>query len=833
MTTESALALRMKQDIAEAFALIVGIYDVTSVTDDTVTIQTSRGPRIVAKIINARINAGDQALIVRVGGSLVAVGAIGTDSIDGPATIEIEDVDGLSERILPPGGATGAHLAKSSGTDYDVAWVVDPTTGTIYGISEVTSFTPSTWTTTTSMPTAGWPIDVFNTPALEDDIEYAIILTTYVEASGSGANTGKLYVSIDGSTTTSPNIVVEGGVDSPKIQVHAATRTGTGATIPIAIRWQYVSGTSTTPTWAKTLVTLIPKSSIGGGGGGGGSSTWGSITGTIGSQSDLAAQSTADRDRANHTGVQSADTLTDGSTNHVFTAADDTKLATIETSADVTDAANVDAAGAVMNADTSTASMSFVVDEDAMTSNSATKVPTQQSVKAYVDNDEHLGAGTTSVALGSSASTTGTDGVAVGRAAVANTSAVAIGADSTASTPNGVAIGISALASATDGIAIGNDADAIASNTISIGPYSDAKGAGSVVLGYLAYANTSMTDALVMGREAGVSAIQGIAFGRGSYVTSGSDNGIAVGRDAGVGSSSPRSIAIGKDATIPASTPDLAIIKINTLRIVRSNSTGATYLDLYSPDGTIGQIAVTDADGITVNGAAIGGGAGSAAWGSISGSIGSQADLAAQSTADRARANHTGTQSADTIVDGTTNHVFTAADDTKLTGIATSATANSADATLLARANHTGTQSADTITDGSTNKVITSSMLVNLKRAGAQGRIDGYGSIVLAGSYGLLIAPYAATITGVYMYTDVNTNLTMDIWKAAAGTMPTVANKITASAPVALSAAKYVNWTTLTGWTTSVALGDAIVFNLATNSAATWIAFLVVMEKAL
>lgn len=48
--------------------------------------------------------------------------------------------------------------------------------------------------------------------------------------------------------------------------------------------------------------------------------------------------------------------------------------------------AAVDAAGAVMNSDTSTASMSFVVDEDNMASDSATKVPTQQSVKAYVDN---------------------------------------------------------------------------------------------------------------------------------------------------------------------------------------------------------------------------------------------------------------------------------------------------------------------------------------------------------------------------------------------------------------------------------------------------------------
>ena len=50
-------------------------------------------------------------------------------------------------------------------------------------------------------------------------------------------------------------------------------------------------------------------------------------------------------------------------------------------------ATNVDAAGAVMNSDTSTAAMSFVVDEDDMTSDSATKVPSQQSVKAYVDDN--------------------------------------------------------------------------------------------------------------------------------------------------------------------------------------------------------------------------------------------------------------------------------------------------------------------------------------------------------------------------------------------------------------------------------------------------------------
>jgi hypothetical protein len=53
----------------------------------------------------------------------------------------------------------------------------------------------------------------------------------------------------------------------------------------------------------------------------------------------------------------------------------------------------------------------------------------------------------------------------------------------------------------------------------------------------------------------------------------------------------------------------------------------------------------------------------------------------------------------DNHVDGTTNKVFTATEKTKLSGIASGATANSSDATLLARANHTGTQAASTISD--------------------------------------------------------------------------------------------------------------------------------------
>jgi len=88
---------------------------------------------------------------------------------------------------------------------------------------------------------------------------------------------------------------------------------------------------------------------------------------------------------ADQTGAEIKSLYEAESDTNAFTDADHSKLDGIEAGADVTDATNVDAAGAVMNSDTSTAAMSFVVDEDNMDSNSATKVPTQQSVKAYVD----------------------------------------------------------------------------------------------------------------------------------------------------------------------------------------------------------------------------------------------------------------------------------------------------------------------------------------------------------------------------------------------------------------------------------------------------------------
>jgi len=66
--------------------------------------------------------------------------------------------------------------------------------------------------------------------------------------------------------------------------------------------------------------------------------------------------------------VLDADDISDATTTNKFTTT-----------------ASVDAAGATMNTDTDVSGNSWVVDEDNMASNDATKVPTQQSVKAYID----------------------------------------------------------------------------------------------------------------------------------------------------------------------------------------------------------------------------------------------------------------------------------------------------------------------------------------------------------------------------------------------------------------------------------------------------------------
>lgn len=84
---------------------------------------------------------------------------------------------------------------------------------------------------------------------------------------------------------------------------------------------------------------------------------------------------------------------------------------------------------------------------------------------------------------------------------------------------------------------------------------------------------------------------------------------------------------------------------------------------------------------------------------------------------------------------------------------------------------------------------------------------------VAAGTTCYVRVPYAGAIAEWHIVASGSCSATIDIWKAA-GALPTVANTITASAKPALSSQATASSSTLTGWTTSVAVGDVLAFHL-------------------
>ena len=92
---------------------------------------------------------------------------------------------------------------------------------------------------------------------------------------------------------------------------------------------------------------------------------------------------------------------------------------------------------------------------------------------------------------------------------------------------------------------------------------------------------------------------------------------------------------------------------------------------------------------------------------------------------------------------------------------------------------------------------------------------DGAGAVLATGVKGDLYVPFACTITGVVMLADVSGSAVIDIWKDSyANYAPTVADTITASAKPTISSGIKSLDTTLTGWTTAIAAGDSLRFNL-------------------
>ena len=98
--------------------------------------------------------------------------------------------------------------------------------------------------------------------------------------------------------------------------------------------------------------------------------------------------------------------------------------------------------------------------------------------------------------------------------------------------------------------------------------------------------------------------------------------------------------------------------------------------------------------------------------------------------------------------------------------------------------------------------------------------VDGAGSAISTGQKGYRSIMVAGTIVQARLLADQNGDVVFDVWKDIfANYPPVVADTITAAAKPTLSTADSFEDTTLTGWTTAVAAGDVLGFNV--DSAAT------------
>ena len=108
--------------------------------------------------------------------------------------------------------------------------------------------------------------------------------------------------------------------------------------------------------------------------------------------------------------------------------------------------------------------------------------------------------------------------------------------------------------------------------------------------------------------------------------------------------------------------------------------------------------------------------------------------------------------------------------------------------------------------------------------------IDGGGSAITTGVKGYVVVPYGATITGWYLIGTPSGSLVIDVWKAA-GAIPTVASTIAGSEKPTLSSAQLANDTDLSSWTTGIAAGDVLGFNVDSCSGCTWASLVIAVTK--
>lgn len=111
--------------------------------------------------------------------------------------------------------------------------------------------------------------------------------------------------------------------------------------------------------------------------------------------------------------------------------------------------------------------------------------------------------------------------------------------------------------------------------------------------------------------------------------------------------------------------------------------------------------------------------------------------------------------------------------------------------------------------------------------------IDGGGVAITTGIKGDIEVPFACTIVRSTLLADQSGSIVVDVWKDSYANFPaTDADSITASAPPTISTATNSQDTTLTGWTTSLAKGDILRFNVDSCTSITRATLSLLVEKA-
>lgn len=111
--------------------------------------------------------------------------------------------------------------------------------------------------------------------------------------------------------------------------------------------------------------------------------------------------------------------------------------------------------------------------------------------------------------------------------------------------------------------------------------------------------------------------------------------------------------------------------------------------------------------------------------------------------------------------------------------------------------------------------------------------LDGNGSAITAGPKGYVNVPFDCTIVECSIIADQVGSLVVDIWKAAfADGPPSVDDTMVADAKPTLSSQAKSSDTTLTGWTTTLAEGDILAFNVDSAAAVTLATVFLRLERS-